>query len=242
MRSRPLILVLCLGLLHSLAFSRISISQRLSVKSDPPIWSKQAIPFDLSCTTKTRVIRSPDHRSSVEISCPGVDLVSGDRHFDVPIHYGANELLWAPDSHAFFVNGGTSGYAGFFVTVYVLDAEKDVREVTLTDEAQMDMVKSFPPCKALRIDRNCGEVAKDPQYNMSGLAWTADSSAIYVFAEVPPSGSYGGIMGQVLGYELAVPSGKIQRRLSAKEVKEQWSKYAAWKVHVPEPPDYDPRK
>jgi hypothetical protein len=135
-----------------------------------------------------------------------------------------------------------SSIAGFFVTVYILDPEKGVREVTVTDKAQMDMVKSFPPCKAWRMVRDCDEVAKDPEYNMSGLAWTQDSSAIYVFAEVPPSSSYGGIMGQVLGYELAVPSGKILKRFSARELKEQWSKYAAWRVHVPEPPDYDPPK
>ena len=136
------------------------------------------------------------------------------------------------------MNGGTSSYAGFFVTVYILDPEKGVREVAITDKAQMDMVKSFPPCKALPIVEDCDEVAKDPQYNMSGLAWSPDSSAIYVFAEVKPSSYYGGIMGQVMGYEIAVPSGEIRARLTAKEAKKRWSKYAAWRINDPGPPSY----
>ena len=72
----------------------------------------------------------------------------------------------------------------------------------------------------------------------SGLGWTEDSSAVYVFAEVPCSSSYGGIMCQVLGYELNVHSGRILKRLSAQQVKQEWAQFAAWDIRVPDPPKY----
>jgi hypothetical protein len=75
---------------------------------------------------------------------------------------------------------------------------------------------------------------------MSGLKWSADSSAVYVFAEVPCSSSYGGIMCQVLGYELSVPTGRILKRLSAQKTKQEWGKFAAWKINVPDRPEYGP--
>ena len=249
MRPLPVIFVLSLGLLRILTFPSVCIAQKSSVKSGKPIWSRQAASLDLSCATKEQVIPSPDHLSSVKITCHdgkveslsvNLHMAASGQDFEVPLNFSAEELLWAPNSRAFFVNGGMSGYAGFFVSIYILDAERGIQEVTITDKAQMNMVESFPPCRAWRIDRNCDEVAKNPEYNMSGLAWTLDSSAIYVVAEVPCSSSYGGIMCQALGYELAVPDGRILSRLSAREAKKQWGKYAAWTIRVPDPPRYDP--
>jgi len=77
-------------------------------------------------------------------------------------------------------------------------------------------------------------------YNMSGVDWLQDSSGVVVMSEVPPTSRYGGIMGQVMGYELEVPSGKILQRLDAKRFKMKWQKSMAWKFRVPGPPEYDP--
>src|ERR1039458_10273051 len=229
----------------------LSVAQAPSVRLGEPIWARQATVLDRDCLQQTQSIPSPDHRFFVEIVCQkreaddptySLRILTPDNHrYESSLDEGAYELLWAPNSDAFFVNGGKTSYSDFFVTVYQLDSSAGVKKEVITDAAQSDMVKSFPPCKAYNGDEViCAEIAKHPAYNMSGLAWTEDSSAIYVFAEVPCSSSYGGIMCQVLGYVVSVPSGRILTRLSARQVKLQWSRYTAWDMRVPEPPKYGP--
>ena len=46
-----------------------------------------------------------------------------------------------------------------------------------------------------------------------GIDWIHGSSGVVVMAEVPCSTYMGGVMCQVLGYELSMPSGKIVRRM-----------------------------
>lgn len=218
---------------------------------EKPIWSKNAISLDLSCANPPTQIASPDHRSSVEIVCNlqkkqyptySIRIAAGDgKSYTAPLDEGAHELLWSPDSKAFFIDGATSAYAGFFLIVYRVNPSTGIHKNVITRMAQRNMVISFPPCKAYNRDASiCGRIAVDPQYNMSGIAWTHDSSAIDVFAEVPCSSSYGGIMCQVLGYELSVPDGRILRRFTARQVQSRWQKLMAWKMNVPDAPVYGP--
>jgi len=37
--------------------------------AEEPIWAKQAIVLDLSCSSVSRIIESPDHRSSIQVLC-----------------------------------------------------------------------------------------------------------------------------------------------------------------------------
>ena len=217
-----------------------------------PIWAKNAVRVQTSCDPATRIrIQSPDGTLVAEVSCEPRDR-DGDRKVflrisglrgnarDVELPEGASELLWAPDSNSFFINGGKSGYAGFFVLVYDLRSDH-VEGRDITSEAQKDMVAIFPPCKAAnRTEEDCKRIEQNLQYNMSGLAWTRGSAAIVVFAEVPCSSSYGGIMCQVEGYELDVATGRILRRLTAREMKKEWQKAAAWEIRIPDPPTYGP--
>jgi hypothetical protein len=149
------------------------------------------------------------------------------------------DLLWSPDSKAFFVNGGNGGAIwGFWVYIYRID-DPALEPLDVTGQAQRDMVKTFPPCKASGIDRKlCLELEKDPENNMSGIDWSNGSSTIVVMAEVPPSGGMGGIGGQVIGYELDVPTGKIVRRMNAREFAKNWQKSMAWRFNIPDPPEY----
>lgn len=221
--------------------------------TERPTWATNAVALDLRCASSSLLIKSPDQRSSVEIVCeprqrddPTYAMRVQDfagRSFTVPLDNGAHEILWSPDSKAFFINGGTSAYAGFFVTVYRLNQASGLHREIITNQAQHDMVARFPPCKASNHDDDaCRQTAADPQFNMSGIAWTRDSSAIDVFAEIPCSSSYGGIMCQVLGYELSVPSGRILRRFTAPEMKRLWQPMMAWKMTVPDPPRYGPSR
>jgi hypothetical protein len=111
----------------------------------------------------------------------------------------------------------------------------------MTQAIQADMVRLFPPCKALNRDaQNCASIAKHPEWNISGIAWANGSAAIIVMAEVPCSSSYGGIMCQVQGYELNVPTGAIVKRFSPRELKAQWQGSMAWEMRIPEPPEFGP--
>ena len=56
--------------------------------------------------------------------------------------------------------------------------------------------------------------------------------------EVPCSSSYGGIMCQVQGYEVNVPTGSIAMRLTARDIKARWQSHMAWTFHIPDPPEY----
>jgi hypothetical protein len=226
---------------------------------ESPTWARKAIAFEEECTEKSEFykckpirIPSPDNKSSVRVFYQKVDDImvaylrlatpgKSIREFAAPCSNGADDLLWVPDSKSFFVNGGCgSAISGFVVDVYLVGSENIDAGLDLTQEAMYDMVKSFPPCKALNHDpQECKVMQTDREYyNMSGIDWLDDSSGIVVMSEVPPSSRYGGILGQVMGYELEVPSGKILRRLNAKQFKMKWQKSMAWTFSIPDPPEY----
>jgi hypothetical protein len=157
---------------------------------------------------------------------------------DVELPEGAAELLWAPDSKRFLINGSESVYSGFFVRAYELRSDH-IEGRDFTAAAQRDMVATFPPCKAAnRSEEDCKRIERDPQFNMSGLAWTRGGSAVVVIAEVPCSSSYGGIMCLVQGYELEVSTGRVLRRMASRELRKNWQSAMAWKMRIPEPPIY----
>jgi len=84
----------------------------------------------------------------------------------------------------------------------------------------------------------CKAIEENPEYNMTGIDWGGDSSTIVVMAEVPCSSAHGGIMCQVMGYELDVPTGRILQRMTARQFAAAWQRSMAWKFEVPSPPEY----
>ena len=226
----------------------VSMAATASHAAAKPIWANGATALDLSCSFPRHLIESPDRNSSIRVLCQsrsGADNVYTLRvqtrkgSHDLPLDEGAHEILWAPDSQTFLVDGGTSAYAGFFVSVFQLDGSGAPRRLNVTKTAQRDMLASFPPCKAQNLDRTgCMRIEDNPEFNMSGVAWSRESSTINIVAEVPCSSSYGGIMCQVLGYEIQVNTGSILKRLTAKQVAHVWQQSLAWKLRVPDPPVY----
>ncbi len=225
-------------------------SALLSEEAEKPIWAKAAVPLG-SCLGAGNRIPSPDGKAVVQMQCHApkgdndpipylrVRVAAGAWH-DIELDEGAHELLWSPDSKAFLINGGTSAYAGFFVSVYLV-SDAGVQKTAVTKTVQIDMVKTFPPCKAFNRDEaTCHEIARDPEFNVSGLAWVNGSAAIVVMAEVPCSSSYGGIMCQVQGYQMEVPGGTISMRMTAHELKARWQRSMAWNLRIPEPAKYGP--
>lgn len=244
-----------------------------------PTWAKKAVAFPESCLPeKTQAcqplpIPSPDGRSNVEVryrketdpdsfwamqaylrvTTPG----QGTREAALPEGFQKVDLLWSPDSRAFFVNGGNGGsYWGMWVYVYLLSDAK-LQPINVANQAQQDMLKQFPACKAAYPNAGdaggCEKASRadiveqctkqeaapnyNPEYNMTGIDWI-NASTILVMAEIPCSSSYGGIMCQIMGYELEVPTGRILKRVDAHQLKLQWQKSMAWQFRIPDPPLY----
>jgi hypothetical protein len=233
-------------LLATLLFVTLS-----SGAQETPTWASAATPI-AACGTEQR-FTSPDRTVTAELRChrgvndgdprPYLRVTLANGHFqDVNLQsdYGGRpqELLWSPDSKAFFVNGSESAYAGFFVDMYRLDGDS-IQKLDVTSRAQRDMVRIFTPCRAENIDKaDCRRIERSPKFNMSGLIWAGRSSAIVVIAEIPCSSTYGGIMCQVLGYKLATTDGRILQRLSVRELKDKWQEAMAWEMKTPERPKY----
>jgi hypothetical protein len=93
--------------------------------------------------------------------------------------------------------------------------------------------------KARYLDqRDCKALEVEPEFNMSGLAWSRGAAGIIVMAEIPCSGTYGGIGCQVRGYELEVPTGRILQRMSPRDLKRRYQSRMAWPMKIPDPPQY----
>ncbi len=154
-----------------------------------------------------------------------------------------SDVLWSPDSTKFFLSGSEGSALGpMYVDIYRLDDPK-LEPIDVTALALKDMVATFPPCRAKNIDMyDCHQLTDDPGsfISMSGVDWLPDSSAIVVIAQVMPSSRLGGIMGQMMGYVLEVPTGKILQRMEAREFTRKWQRSLALKIDPADlgPPDY----
>jgi hypothetical protein len=173
----------------------------------------------------------------------GVDLqVRAKEGATYPVSARGNvdqEIEWSPDSKNFFINGSDGGEGPEYVTVYRIGDPNGIPLNLIA--AQRDMVKTFPPCEAKDAEpKACADLAEHPEeINVDAIDWTQGSSAIVVMAEMPCSSRYGGIWCQVLGYEVDVSTGKILRRMEAREFAQRWQHSMAWKFHVPAPPVYE---
>jgi hypothetical protein len=227
--------------------------------ADAPIWAKSGIRIEANCDSSesaaSPTVKSPDKTVEVAVRCKALNGDNADmalivrhggqvREIALPktVRDGwrPQELLWSSDGRQFILNGSENAYAGnAFLVVNLHDRNPKAREIT--EAAQHDMVRRFPPCKAAnREEEICRPVERHPHFNMSAITWTRDSRAVVVMAEVPSSSSYGGIMGQVEGYEIDSVSGRILKRLSATQFKARWQSKMAFTMTIPPPAVYGP--
>jgi len=236
------------------SFAIISVAGPANRK---PVWSKKGVAFPVGCERPFNGcdplrIPSPDSKSDVEIEyertpdypdirVASLRVTSLGKVVGVvgPVGTVESELTWSPDSKAFFINGANNGYGDDHVAVHRLDLP-GLGPGFITHEVEQDMVRSFPPCRAKDPIDTCAELEAEPQAYVGVVAvdWVGDSSRLVVMAEVPCSSSMGGIMCQVLGYELEVPSGKILRRMEPRDFAKRWQRSMAWKFEDPGPPGF----
>jgi hypothetical protein len=216
--------------------------------ADKPTWARKATGFAGVCQSgNCRPVRivAPDKKSVVEVLYQDGNAylrVTGPdkqvREVRDVSSSPANDLLWAPDSKAFFVDGGEGMTSPGFVQVYWLD-DADLRPLDVSREVEQDMVKTYPPCKALYLDAaTCRNLERNPDYNLTAIDWVEDSSAMALLAQIPCTSNFGGIMCQAMGYEVEVPSGKILKRMTPAEFKAAWQKSMVQRFRLPEPAQY----
>ena len=212
-----------------------------------PNWIKRATGFAGDCASGCQPVRviAPDKATAAEVLYHegGAYLrvtQSGQPAREIHDVFSSphNDLLWSPDSKGFFVDAGEGMTSPSFVQVYLLD-DPQLRPVDVTHLVERDMVKTFPPCQALFLDEaTCHKIEAHPDYNMTAITWTEDSSAIVVLAQVPCTSNFGGISCQSMGYEVEVPSGKILKQLQPAEFRKAYQKFMEQKYELPIPPQY----
>jgi hypothetical protein len=224
----------------------LTLTPLLAVAAKPN-WAKRAVGFPGDCKSNCPAVRvvAPDKQTAVEVlyqdgaaylrvSAPGQPAREIHDVFSSP----HNDLMWAPDSKAFFVDAGEGITSPASLQVFRLD-DTQLQAVDVTRQAEIDMVASFPPCKALYLDqKSCRKIGENPGYNMTAIDWVDDSSAVVVMAQVPCTANYGGISCQALGYELEVPTGKILKRMEPAQFKTEWQKSMLQRFTIPQPPEY----
>jgi hypothetical protein len=219
-----------------------------------PVFAKAAVEIknNRNCDPKTppQTIPSPNKVLAVKIHCTSGTIAHEDDYpyphiwlkrpngswQEMPAHEGLDEVLWAPSGEAVAVTGNENAYTNYTVAYHLIEGRW--REVALTQSAQRDMVRQFPPCKAFNRDPvECHDIEAHPEFNMASIAWTRNGTALIVMGEVPCSSSYGGIMCAVAGYEISL-DGTILDRMSVKQLKVRWQHAMAWKLRISDQPKY----
>jgi hypothetical protein len=196
-----------------------------------PTFAKNAIPFTLDCIgarqQPSQRIVAPDRRVVIVVSCRkqttddeilllSVRDTAGRVQrvaLELARYWRPRELLWSPNSNAFAVNGAETSYSGFAFMTFDL-VRGVAHRLELAQLAQRDMAARLPPCDGPVPAERCKQLEASPEFNMSVMAWAHGSDGLVLRGAVPPSSSYGSIMGKVAGYEIDSQTGRILARLT----------------------------
>jgi len=179
------------------------------------LYSDKATGLDLA-SQRPVVLPSPDGQKSLSVRRVEDSRDPDGKHLAFAIEFGKKtfkfklagfngEVAWAPDSKAFAVTLTESG-AGIGSTVFVLYVDK-------AGIAKVDV--SPPVVKDFGTPVQC-DVPLDP--NTAFVRWGADSSSIFVAAEVVPA-SICNCMGTYRVYEVGLPDLRILQAYSQTEAK-----------------------
>jgi hypothetical protein len=220
-------------------------------------YSRTATTVPLMCDVRRCApvvnVRSPDGAKEVrrsltpigkdrsKLKVPSFEVVTpkGDWDLDVGDSNGPwvnVDVLWSPDSQFVALSGNTNGYMNS-VRVFRV-TESGPIEIYVSREPFADMIRRFPPCRAAGADSDlCKELTDVDDLNFSAVDWMGEHILV-LMGEVPSAGQYGGIMGQVMGYEVEIPSGRILRSMTAREFKTRWQHEMPFHLYVPDPPEW----
>ncbi len=176
--------------------------------------------------------------ADIEFYVPDIEVITASGHWDLPIpaDWVDFDVLWSPDSKFVALTGNLNGYIES-VRVFQITESGPVS----IDVAKMpfaDMIRRFPPCRAAHADPTvCAASHDDKDFNFAAIAWTGTHTLV-LMSEVPCTSLWGGIMCQVMGYEVDPPGGNIVETMTARDFQRKWQHEIAWSFHIPEPPEW----
>jgi hypothetical protein len=185
-----------------------------------------------------QVRRDFNRDSESHLNIPEMTLFTPKSTWDLSFPFWVEiDVLWSPDSGFIALSGNPSGNSNA-VEVFRISDSGPVK-VDAVREPYRDMLHRFPPCRAENADpKFCKKFSEDEvNFNFAAVAW-ADAHTVVLMGEVPCSSSMGGIMCQVMGYEVELPSGKIERTMTAREFKARWQHSMPWRFTIPEAPEW----
>lgn len=141
----------------------------------------------------------------------GLVLAEGNRHFliDWQVNPPLTEVLWAPDSKSFAINVSDGGLIGSWETrVYTVG--KDGRPV------RRDVEKYIRPYSKKLLHCEPGETA-----NLGVVTWLNKSKEVLMIVAVPNHSTCRN-MGSIFGFVVSIDSGKILKRVSARNLRQKW--------------------
>jgi hypothetical protein len=180
-----------------------------------------------------------DDRLNITVDIPKLTVVTQTGRWELAPDESRDpwldlDVLWSPDSRFVALTGHTNTYIEY-LRVFAITGSGP-REVDASLQPGQDMVHRFGPyCDRYVGKLRCNLNAEDP--NFAAITWT-DHNTLVLMSEVPCSTIWGGIMCQLMGYEVDIPSGKILRAMTPREFRARWQHSMAWKFRIPqEPPD-----
>ena len=124
---------------------------------------------------------------------------------------GIAEIGWASDSSALFLTQSDGGLVGSWYVRIIQMKDQRQKEIDITKQAAKDYYKHISKCP-------------DEEPNIVALGWLEGSRKLLVVAETPNHSSCPD-MGNIAGYLVAVPSGKILRKYNKQELKTNFENF-----------------
>jgi len=214
-------------MLGVVAFAQLLLAQivlREKAAPTPGEWSASGVylgyglgAFDYPGKLKVRRVPAPDkHRVILFEGYYAFVLSHGRRLAGKKDWFFStlSEVLWAPDSSAFAITRSDGGWVGSWdVEVFFL-ADGRLKKTDVSAQAKRDAQTKY------KCDSSGGRANEEP--NIGALHWIAGSSELLIVAEVPRHSSCPQ-MGELFGYVVSVPSGKIFRRFDEKQLRTRWN-------------------
>ena len=124
---------------------------------------------------------------------------------------GLAEIGWASDSSGFFLTRSDGGWVGSWYASVILMKDPKQKEINISQRVARDFHKNISQCP-------------EEEPNIVALAWIEGSRKLLLVAESPNHSSCPD-MGNIAGYQISVPSGKILKRYNKTELKNQFEQY-----------------
>lgn len=158
-------------------------------------------------------IPSPDRRSLLAVRNWNLTIVRRDQHSaNSPAIYfdGIAEVAWASDSSAFFVTRSDGGWVGSWYVRVVRMNDPELRELDVTTQALSEFRQKISRCL-------------DETSNVVAVGWVEGGHKLLLVVESPNHSSCPD-MGNIHGYTVEVPSGKIVARYSKELLRSKYGR------------------